>query len=133
MREKHLHTKELFFQFSISRPHRLSVPTVPRFTQFFSLQLHPPPTTSPPPQTRIKLLLRTLNDINLQGNDNDADNNGDGGVSADYGNDDDDDDDDDNDDDDGVKGRPNHSVPSVRFEQSNDNDAWRNRADCRTA
>jgi hypothetical protein len=24
-------------------------------------------------------------------------------------------------------------VPSVRFEQSNDNDAWRNRADCRTA
>ena len=38
----------------------------------------------------------------------------------------DDDEDDDDDADDGVKGRPVHSVPSVRFEQGNDNDADNN-------
>ena len=77
-------------------------------------------------EDRIKLLLRALNDINLHPSTTAATSNFISRVFLADGGDDDDDDDDTDDADDGVKGRPVHSVPSVRFEQGNDNDADNN-------
>ena len=75
-------------------------------------------------EDRIKLLLRALNDIYLHPSTTAATSNFISRVFLADGGDDDEDDDDDADD--GVKGRPVHSVPSVRFEQGNDNDADNN-------
>jgi hypothetical protein len=81
-------------------------------------------------EERIKLLIRALNDIYLHPSTTVATSDfilriflADGDDDIDI---DDDDDDNNDDDDDGVKGRPIHSVPSVRFEQGNANDADNN-------
>jgi hypothetical protein len=80
-------------------------------------------------EERIKLLIRALNDIYLHPSTTVATSDFISRIFLANGDDDDNidiDDDDNDDDDDGVKGRPIHSVPSVRFEQGNANDADNN-------